>query len=103
VAQDVDAGHRRAATVRTGEGGEDADGGRLAGAVGTQHPEDLALGDVEVEASEGVRLAEGLVEADGLDHGSGHGETARLLWGSAGYRDSLRLARRRIGPCLALP
>ena len=38
--------------------GQHADGGRLAGAVGTEEAEDLALGDLEVDALHGVHLVE---------------------------------------------
>ena len=68
LAQDVDAGHAGRSAVGVGEGREDAHRGRLAGAVRAEHAEDRALADVEVQPAQGVRLAEGLVEADGLDH-----------------------------------
>ena len=68
MAQDVDSGHRGRPAVGVGEGREDADGGRLARAVRAEHAEDRALAHVEVEPAQGVCLAEGLVEADGLDH-----------------------------------
>ena len=64
--------------VRMRERGEDPDRGRLAGAVRAQHAEDRALGHVEVEPAQGVRLAEALVEADGLDHGAGHGRSSAV-------------------------
>ena len=47
------------------EGGEHALGGRLAGAVGAEEPHDLALGDLEVDA------------ADGLDHPGAGAERPR--------------------------
>ncbi len=42
---------------------EDFDGCGLAGAVGAEEGEDLACGDLEVDAANGVNVAEGLTEA----------------------------------------
>ena len=60
------------------DGGEDADGRRLAGAVGPQQAEDGALLDREAHAVEGAHVtAEGLSQIVGLD-GVGHGEASLL-------------------------
>ena len=67
-----------AATVGMRERGEDAHGGRLSGPVRTEDAQDRALLGIEAEAVERVRLAEGFVEADGLDHGVRHRCVARL-------------------------
>ena len=53
---------------RAQQGGEDADGGGLAGAVGAEHAEHGARGDGEVDALQRPRLPEALDEALGLDH-----------------------------------
>ncbi len=45
--------------------------GRLAGAVGTEEPEGLALANGEVDAVDGDEVAEALHETMGLDHGRG--------------------------------
>ena len=52
---------------RLEERGQDPEGRRLAGAVGPDQAEDLALLDVEVEAGDGERLVVALHEALGLD------------------------------------
>jgi hypothetical protein len=72
-AQYVDARHGRGALVGAGQGGEDLDGGGLAGAVRAQQAEHGAArdGDVEpVEGTDALRLAPrriGLDEAACLD------------------------------------
>ena len=48
--------------------GENPDCGRLARTIRAEHAEDRALGHIEVEPAESVGVAEGFVEADGLDH-----------------------------------
>ena len=57
---------------RAQEGGEHAEGGRLAGAVGAEEADDLAGLDVEVHAAHGVDVSSsGLVgagQAAGMDH-----------------------------------
>src|SRR5262249_40373683 len=63
VDDDVTTVHERLAGGRTYQGGEDADGGRLAGAVGPQEAEDLALVGGQRHAPQrrdaiGVRLPE---------------------------------------------
>ena len=68
----------RLAGVRVGERGQDADRGRLARAVGAQDGEDPALGDLEVDPAQGVRLAKVLLQAACPDHDrvggwAGHG------------------------------
>ena len=74
---DVEAGHRRPPGVGLEQGGQDPDGGGLAGAVGPEQAEDGALGDGQVEAVESADLAlAGLVDLDqafGRDRVHGHG------------------------------
>src|SRR5439155_23010900 len=73
---DVEAGHRRLAGIRVGEGGQDAHRGCLAGAIRTQDGENPPLRDLEVDPAERVRLAEVLLQATRLDHdrvGASHG------------------------------
>src|SRR6185295_549239 len=60
----------RPALVRGEDGGEDAQGGGLAGAVGAQKAGDLPIPGDEGDAPEGLHLAERLVELLDLDHGS---------------------------------
>ena len=68
LGEDVETGHAGAARVGAGEGGEDADGGALAGAVGAQQAEHGARLDLEVEAVERAHVARvGLDEAVRLD------------------------------------
>src|SRR4051794_24992978 len=55
VADDVVAADERAPAVRHEEGGEDADGGRLAGAVVAEQAAGLARRDLEVDAGERAR------------------------------------------------
>jgi hypothetical protein len=70
LAHDVVAGDARAARGGAREGAEHVDGRRLAGAVGSEEPEDLAGGDLEAHAPHGLDLAEGLLEVGDLDRGS---------------------------------
>ena len=48
---------------------EDLDGRRLAGAVGAEQPEDLAAGDLEVDAAHRLELAVGLAQVADEDRG----------------------------------
>ena len=68
VLDHVEAADAGVAGVGDEQGGQDADGGRLAGAVGAEHTEDGAASDGEVDALQRLRLAEVLDEALGLDH-----------------------------------
>ena len=70
VLDDVEAGDARRAAVRRQEGGENADGGRLARPVGAEKPEDAARLDAEVDLVEGDDVAVTLPQAVGLDRGS---------------------------------
>ena len=54
-------------SVGLAQGGEDADGGGLAGAVVAEQPEHGAGRDVEVEVAEGPQVVEPLAEALGPD------------------------------------
>ena len=51
---DIDAEDRDLATAFGDEGADDADGGRLAGAVGTQQGEEIALLHLEADALQGL-------------------------------------------------
>ena len=62
VGDDVVAGDAGLAAVGGEQRGQDVDHGRLAGAVGPEQGEDRALGDLEVDAVEHDRVAEGLAE-----------------------------------------
>ncbi len=68
----LDAEHLGATGGRTDQIEQDAHRGRLARAVGPEEPEDLPLGDLEVELDDASVLAVGLGQAFGLDDG-GHG------------------------------
>src|SRR5439155_13194801 len=64
--------------------GEDAHGGRLAGAVGAEKAHDLAAADLEADAVDGQHGAEVLGEVLDADHAhgscmGGRGETRRIL------------------------
>ncbi len=66
---DVVARHPGAARVGPQQGGEDADGGGLAGAVGTEQAEDGAGRGVQVDPGEGLLGAEALGEPFGAQGG----------------------------------
>ena len=110
VAHDVAAGHRRRAPVGQEQRRQDADAGRLAGAVGPEQAEDRPLGDLEVDALERVDLAKALCELLGADDGIGH-TVAQLTRAVEFARGSPILAahvlelidlRRRFGDVVAL-
>jgi len=63
----------------TGQTGQDADEGGLAGPVGTQQAEELAFGDVEADAIQGPeRALPSLVHlGDALETDGGHGRDSR--------------------------
>jgi hypothetical protein len=67
--------HLHAAGAGTGEAEQRADHRRLAGAVGTQEPERAPAGHAQIDAVEGLALAEVLGQSAGLDRQAG----ARLL------------------------
>ena len=67
VAADVVAEHAHRAGGRLGEAEQEADQGRLAGAVGAEEAEGGAARHLEVDAVEGRPLAEALAEPAGLD------------------------------------
>ena len=67
VAHDVEAGHAALPAVGRQQRGQDADGGRLAGAVGAEQPEHGARGDVEVDAAQRLDLAVGLAQVAYFD------------------------------------
>jgi hypothetical protein len=67
VANDVMAKHSRRPSVGLHQGREDADGGRLAGAVRAEHAVDGAGGYGELESIDGAGLAVGLHESRHLD------------------------------------
>ena len=67
LADDVVAGHERAAGGGGEERGEDADGGRLAGAVVAQQPEHGARLDAQVETAQRLGLPEALAQVLGED------------------------------------
>ena len=76
VAHDIEARHLGGAAAGSEQdAGEHAHGGRLAGAVGADEAEDLAVGDVEVEPCDGDEVVEGAAQAVGTD--GGHGSEAR--------------------------
>ena len=60
--------HRRAAAGRADEVHQDADGGRLAGPVGTEEAVDLPLADLEIEAVEPAPAAVVLRQCLGANH-----------------------------------
>ena len=74
---DVEPEDRGATGVGLEDRGEDADGGGLAGAVGAEQSEDGAGGHGEVDAVEGVHVAEVLHQTLGEDGGLFHAATRR--------------------------
>ena len=71
LAKDVDSGDARAPLVGLEERGQDPDGGRLAGAVRAEQPEDGPSRHVQVDTAEGLDVAVALAEAVCLDGGLG--------------------------------
>jgi hypothetical protein len=69
LADHVEAAHARHAAVGAQQGGQDADRGGLARAVGPQQPADRPLPDREVDPPQGRRGPEALVEPLDADHG----------------------------------
>ena len=67
VLDDVEAVDGGGAAGGPEQRGEDADGGGLAGAVLAEEAEHLAVGHVEIDAVDGVDVAEVLGQATGLD------------------------------------
>ena len=65
VGHHVDAGHGRRALGGRRQGGQDADGGGLAGAVVAEQAEDGAGGHVEVEVAQRPEVAVALAQAVG--------------------------------------
>ena len=62
--------HATAARRRPGHAEQELDRGRLAGAVGTEQPDDLATADDQVEPGQGRRRSVRLDDPVELDHGS---------------------------------
>ena len=67
VARDVDAEHLGVTAGRVRARREDADGRGLAGTVRAEQTEDRSRRDLEVDAAEGLDVAEALLEPDGAD------------------------------------
>ena len=67
VGHDVEPVDPRASLGREGEGGEDADRGRLAGTVVAEQAEHAAGGDRQVEVAQRPQVAVALAEALGGD------------------------------------
>jgi hypothetical protein len=75
VADDVEAQHLRPALVRPEDGRKDANRGRLPGAVRAEQAEDVSCRYLEVDAREGVHVAEALDEAVDGDRRAAHVQT----------------------------
>ena len=73
LAHDVEAGDVRLAGVGLQQRGQDAHGGRLAGAVGAEQAEHRAGRHAEVDAVERDHVAEGLAQAAHADRELGLG------------------------------
>jgi hypothetical protein len=69
LAHHVPAGHLGVAGVGAQQGGQDAHGGGLAGAVGAEQPQDAAGWDGQGHLLQGLDVAEGLGQSLGLDRG----------------------------------
>jgi hypothetical protein len=72
VADHVTAQDRGATTIGPKDGCQDADRGRLAGAVGAEQPEHGARRDLEVDAGQGDHVAEAFGQALHQDGGVAH-------------------------------
>jgi hypothetical protein len=81
LGDDVESRDARGARIRLQQGGEDADHGRLAGAVRPEQGEDAARGDVEVDALEHVQVLERLLQSAHADRSirDGHRSPSVLL------------------------
>jgi hypothetical protein len=65
--QHVDARHHSSSAVGPQQGGQAADGGRLARAVRPEQAEDRALGHVEIDTVQGPYVTEGLDQTFGIN------------------------------------
>ena len=74
---------------RREKAGDEIDDGALAGAVGADQAEDLALGDAQIDAVDGLDAAEVLAEVDELKH-----RTRLSIWRQAPHR-RCRIAEHR--------
>jgi hypothetical protein len=72
-------GHLGLAGVGAQQGGEDADGGALAGTVGAEQPEHGAGRDGQVQVVQGLDRPEVLAEALGLDRQVSHGSSTIVV------------------------
>ena len=94
--QHVDAGHAGLAAVGAGQGGEDLDRGRLAGAVGAEQAEHGAGLDLEAEPVQGADvLGVGLGQVAGLDGRAGWRHWFAPRWSGGRSPVSLRVWRMR--------
>ena len=84
----LDAEHRGPAAGRTDEVEQDPHRRRLARAVGSEEPEDLALADLEVEVDDAAVRAVRLREALGLDDGDQPGFLRSLAAGGRWRSDA---------------
>ncbi|GAA3087142.1 hypothetical protein GCM10010336_07120 [Streptomyces goshikiensis] len=65
--EDVDPGDDGLAAVGLEQGGQDAHGGGLAGAVGAEQAQHGAFGDIEVHAVQSPDITEGLDQTLGVN------------------------------------
>src|SRR5262249_199984 len=89
------AAHRRLAPGRVEQRGEDAHGGRLAGAVGSDEPVDVALLQLQRQPVEGVQVAVHLRQIARLDHGPPAVGSREVSTTTVSYVRSGRLACAR--------
>jgi hypothetical protein len=76
VALDIVSQHAGFARIGPQQRRQDADGGRLAGAVGPQQPVDAAGGHEQIEPVDRARVAEALDEPRSLHRWCGHAHCA---------------------------
>ena len=98
LGDDVEARDPRVPLVGLAQRRQHTHGGRLAGAVGAEHAEDLAGCDLQVEPVERLGEAEALAQPLGFDHRFGHANillTGRKVIGIVhiAYRSSSKLLR----------
>ena len=91
----LDAEDLGAAGGRPDQVEQDAHRGRLAGAVRSQEPEDLALGDLQIEVDDPPVLPVGLGQSFGLDDGGHITSLRRHTTGFSTRPSRLRAPRRR--------
>src|SRR5216683_1010016 len=86
LGDDVVAGHPGLAAVRPQQRGQHPDRGRLSCPVGSEHAENRAAGNLEVDARKRLGMAEGLLEPGYLDYqGRAHHQASSTVYDQLSY------------------